>query len=80
MAQKWPKITQNDPKLPKLAQKWPEIAQKWPKMAQKLALAEKIAQIYLLQLQLFASLIQLATFRQPAVDFHMARPCCQVAL
>ena len=46
-------------KLPKIAQKWPKIvkmAQKWPKMAQKLAPAEKIAQIYLQHLQLFASL------------------------
>ena len=32
------------------------MAQKWPKMAQKLAPAEKIAQIYLQDLQLFASL------------------------
>ena len=42
------------------AQKWPKIAkmaQKWPKMGQKLAPAEKkIAQIYLQDLQLFASL------------------------
>ena len=32
------------------------MAQKWPKIAQKLAPAEKIAQIYLQHLQLFASL------------------------
>ena len=32
------------------------MAQKWPKMVQKLAPAEKIAQIYLQHLQLFASL------------------------
>ena len=50
MAEKWPK---NYPKLPIMAQKWPKIAkmaQKWPKMAQNLA------QIYLQDLQLFASL------------------------
>ena len=53
---KWPK---NDLKLPKIAQKLPKIAkmaQKLPKMAQKLAPPEKIAQIYLQHLQLFASL------------------------
>ena len=46
--------------MPKLAQKLTKIAkmaQKRPKMTQKLAPAEKIAQIYLQDLQLFASLL-----------------------
>ena len=35
MAQKWPKMTQNDPKCPKYDPTWPKKAQIWPKMAQK---------------------------------------------
>ena len=56
MTQNSPKMTQNGLKWPKNGPKWPE---KWPKiaeMAQKLALAKKIAEIYLPYLPLFASL------------------------
>ena len=50
MAQKWPKIIQKSPKIaqigPKMTQNCPKISTSW----------KKIAQIYLQDLQLFASL------------------------
>ena len=51
MAQKWPKITQNSPKMTPNCQNGPKISTSW----------QKIAQIYLQHLQLFASLWKYGT-------------------
>ena len=34
MAQKWPKMTQNNPKWPKYDRKWPKMVQHGPRMTQ----------------------------------------------